>query len=379
MNILIAPDSFKDALPAPEVAQAIEQGLLSVAPQLNTRLFPLADGGEGTIAVLQHHLTMHLKELEVHDPLFRKITASYAHSANSRTALIEMAAASGLERLAVAERNPLPATSLGTGELIAEALNQGAREILLAIGGSATNDAGMGMARALGYRFFNSKGSELPGRAADLIAIHKVDTSLVHTALHDAHVRVLCDVDNPLFGPQGAAHVYAGQKGASQADIDRLDNGLRHFANIARQRFGREVATLPGGGAAGGLGAGAVVFCNAKLCKGIDVVMELSQFEAAVEWADAIVAAEGRIDEQSLQGKVIQGICEMAAQKRVPVWALCGALDLKADQLKWPALQGAFAIGEAFEPLEQALLHTAKNLQLAARQLANLLVNGQGA
>ena len=373
MNILIAPDSFKDALPANEVAKAIAVGLLEEAPHFKIKLCPLADGGEGTLQVLEQHFNTKPVCIQVHDPLWRPIQACYAFDEKHRTAFIEMAEASGLERLLPNERNPLLTTTYGTGELIKDALHRGAKELILAIGGSATNDAGIGMAKALGYRFFDAAAQDLSGIGGDLIRLKSIDSSHVDPALASVKVQVLCDVDNPLYGPDGAAYQYAAQKGATASAIEELDVGLRQFGVVAAQHFDKTVADWSGAGAAGGLGAGAMVFLSGQLRRGIELVMELTQLACALQWADLVITGEGRIDKQSLHGKVIQGITQQAAQQSVPVLAVCGSIEVDVQTLKAMGIQAAFAISDVEIPLEQALAATFVNLRETATRIVRLI------
>lgn len=377
MKILIACDSFKDALPALEVCQAIERGLQLANNTFETTLFPLADGGEGTaeILVLQHGGSWH--EVTVNDPLFRPIQARYGLSANGKTAFIEMATASGLQLLKDSERTATKTTSFGTGELIKDAVQKGATRILLGIGGSATNDCGMGMAAALGYRFLDNVGDELEPIGENLIHVSKVDGSQVPNRnayqTGQIQVEVICDVDNPLYGPTGAAQIYARQKGATDSDIAQLDKALEHFATILKRQFHKEVAQLPGAGAAGGLGAGAVVFLNATLRPGVDMILDYTNFEKELQEADVVITGEGKIDAQTLHGKLIHGITQRAAQHQIPVIALCGTLDATPEQIHRIGLKAAFSILQQPESLAKALKHTSTYLQHTAFHIGRLL------
>ncbi|MET4075647.1 glycerate kinase [Hymenobacter sp. UYCo722] len=256
MNILIAPDSFKDALAAPLVCEHLRHGLHRTFPAATYQLLPLADGGEGTLETLAAVLGGEFVPAEVHDPLFRPIRAEYLWLPETATAVVEMARASGLERLAPTERNAACTTTLGTGELLAHALNRGARHLVLTVGGSATNDAGLGLAMALGYQFFDGKGQIVPPTGEHLARVHRIDATRVHPRLAAASCRVVTDVTNPFFGSTGAAHVFAAQKGADAAAIAHLDAGLRAFADLLEATFGLAVQQLPGSGAGGGIAGG---------------------------------------------------------------------------------------------------------------------------
>ncbi len=367
MRILVACDSFKDALPAAAVCKAIADGIKESRRDLCVIEFPLADGGEGTVEVLTQHLGLRTVQVPSVDPLFRTITASYGISADGRTAVIEMAAASGLQLLSPDERDALTTTTFGTGLLIADALRRGAAHLVMAIGGSATNDAGIGAAAALGWRFLDAQGNELKPVGASLTSVARVLPPARSIA---ARIDVMCDVTNPLYGPQGAAHVYAQQKGADEAAIKLLDAGLKKIARcVAEDLQLPEIANLPGAGAAGGLGFGAVSFLGANLRRGIELIMDLTQIDAAMESSDLIITGEGQLDGQTLQGKLIHGICQRAKRYSVPVIALCGRLSASAEQLRAIGLHSAFSINEIEQSLPQMLARTAENLQRKARLL----------
>ena len=368
MRILIACDSFKDALPAFEVGKAIQRGLQMANSKIDAVVFPMADGGEGTAQILTHHLEGNLIQTTVHDPLFRPISAAYGRSKDGQIAIIDMAAASGLQLLQPEERNPLKATSLGTGELIKHAIESGVQKILLGIGGSATNDAGMGMASALGYRFRDQAGQILTGTGAELQNVHFVEKETLKAELPT--IEVLCDVDNPLYGPTGAAYIYARQKGATETMIQKLDRGLQHFASI----IAPELAEYPGAGAAGGMGFGAMAFLNATLSQGIDTIMQYSNFEHQLSTTDLVITGEGKIDQQTLHGKLISGICSKAKQQAVPVIAICGSLLADEPMIEKIGLQAAFSIVNRPIPLEKALQETTKLLEQSAYNIGQLLL-----
>jgi len=365
MHILIAADSFKDALDAPGVCCAIELGILAAMPNANIRRFPLADGGEGTAQILTFHSGGQQIQCLVKDPLFRPVQASYGLSGNGETAFIEMAQASGLQLLEPEARNPLYTTTYGTGELISDALQRGVRNIVLGIGGSATNDGGMGMAAALGLAFLNAQGHPLEPVGKNLSEVQRITGRLNL----NARVEVICDVDNPLCGPTGAAQVYAPQKGADEAAAAKLDAGLAHFGELLREYTGKEVAQLPGAGAAGGLGAGAMAFLNAQLRRGIEAVMDYTDFEAALAGIDLVVTGEGKIDRQTLHGKLIKGVCSRAAAQGVPVLAFCGTLEANAADLRELGLLAAFSISNKPQSLTEAIAQTATGLEQTVAQV----------
>lgn len=373
MKILIACDSFKDSLPALEACQAIARGLQRALPGVEPIIFPMADGGEGTAGILTFHSNGQTISREVNDPLFRPVKASYGLSGDGRTAFIEMAAASGLPLLRAEERSALHTSTFGAGELVLDAIRRGVKKILLGIGGSATNDAGMGMAAALGYRFFDGNGERLAATGESLEKVNLIDDSQLDFDPEAVSVEVLCDVDNPLYGEQGAAYVYAPQKGADAAEVEKLDRGLRHFADVLKQKFGQDFAHRPGAGAAGGLGAGAMAFLRARLRPGIEAVMDHTGFDARLEGAQWAVTGEGRVDRQTLHGKLIYGITRRAAARNVPVIALCGALLASPEDIEAIGLKAAFSIQNRPMSLEEALRETAEGLERTAFHLGRLL------
>lgn len=373
MKILIAADSFKDALPALEVCQAISRGLRRALPQAELLLFPMADGGEGTAEILTYHSRGQRIEKEVNDPLFRPVTAGYGLSGDGKAAFIEMAAASGLPLLKQDERSALKTTTFGTGELILDAIGRGARKILLGIGGSATNDAGMGMAAALGYRFFDKAGERLAAIGENLVKVASIDSSHLQFRPEEMEVEILCDVDNPLFGEKGAAHVYAPQKGADAGAVERLDEGLRHFAQLLEDKFGQDFASIPGAGAAGGLGAGAMAFLGGRLRPGIGAVMDYTGFEEQLEGVQLVFTGEGKVDAQTLHGKLIYGITRRAKAAGVPVVALCGALLASPEDIEAIGLKAAFSIQNRPVSLEIALKETEEGLERTAFMVGRML------
>jgi glycerate 2-kinase len=368
MNILIACDSFKDALGALEVCQAIALGLKSANKNLNIRIAPLADGGEGFSAILHHHLGAHQVSLTVNNPLFRPTHAGYCISPDRHTAFIEMAQAAGLQHLTQSERNPLLTTTFGVGEMIQHAISQGATRIVLGLGGSATHDLGTGMAAALGWRFLNKNGQFFIPVGGSL---HQISQILPPQDFPDkVHFEVMCDVTNPLWGEYGAAHVYAKQKGADHQAIQILEKGTIHFANLA-QNAGSVDPMQAGCGAAGGMGYGAQLFLNASMKKGIDAILDLIGFRQQAEWADIIITGEGKLDFQTAQGKLISGLVAHCPQKRII--AFCGTLEASISDIKAMGLYAAFSIAQGPCTLNEALTQTAKNLETTAFQLGQLL------
>lgn len=381
MKILIASDSFKDALPALEVCQAIERGVKRADSNIQTVLFPLADGGEGTAEVLTFHSGGRWVTVQVHDPLFRPIQAGYGISADGKTAFMEMAQAAGLQLLKPEERNPLKTSTYGVGEMIMDAIQKGVQHIMLGIGGSATNDAGIGMAGALGFGFLGAGDAVVSMDAVDAMdrrALTGGNLSRVHGIIPPSSyppitLEVLCDVDNPLYGSTGAAYVYARQKGADDAAIQALDAGLQHFASVLKTHFGKDFANIPGAGAAGGMGAGAMAFLNADLKPGIQTVMQWTNFDATLQNVDVILTGEGKIDSQTLHGKLIKGITEKAQTLGIPVIALCGTLSAAPDEIQQMGLHAAFSILNRPMALAEALSKTAPLLEETAFHVIRIL------
>jgi glycerate kinase len=363
MNILVACDSFKDALSADGVCRAIAAGLRKRHPDAVITQMPLSDGGEGLLEVLRAPLGLAWAEQRVADPLGRTVTGRYGLSADG-TCVVEMAEASGLQRLALAERDPLKASTFGTGQLLADARARGAKRAILAIGGSATNDAGIGAAAALGWKFLDASGAEVPPDGGHLAKI----VTILPVPLPFESMEVLCDVTNPLFGPTGAAWIYGRQKGGNDATLTQLDAGLKHIAALVTSQLGRDVAQTPGAGAAGGLGFGAMAFFGATLRRGIEIVLDLTGFDAAAGAADLIITGEGHLDGQSAQGKLIQGLCGRAQGK--PVIALCGKLSATPQQVAAIGLKAAWSINAEERPLAEMLANTAINLEKTAAALA---------
>jgi glycerate kinase len=365
MLVLIACDSFKDALPAAEVCRAIAKGIKRAHPQAVITEIPLSDGGEGVLEVLRRALALRTVTITVEDPLGRPIKASYGLSSDGRTALVEMAKASGLELLTQAERDPLRTSTYGTGQLLADAAAQGARRILLAIGGSATNDGGVGAAMALGWQFRDADGNPVKPSGGKLKEIARI---VPPAELPFGQVDVLCDVTNPLYGPKGASWTYGRQKGGTDQSLAYLDDALRHVAGLVERANGRKgLADMPGAGAAGGLGFGAMAFMNGRLRRGADMVMELVGFDDAAAKADLVITGEGRIDGQSAQGKLISGVCAHAG--KTPVVALCGKLDASDADIHAIGLKAVHVINDGGKPLKDMLAETAADLENAAAKI----------
>ena len=350
-KVVVASDSFKGCLTSIQVAEAVEKGIHANWPDCQVMKLAVADGGEGTIEALLTTMGGRNVKVKIQDPLGRPIEAEYAILKDG-TAVIEMSKASGLTLLHLSERNPLHTSTYGTGQLIADALHKGCRKFLIGIGGSATNDAGTGMLEALGFRFLDPEGNVLKGVGLSLEAIMTIDTSASIPELKSAEFIVACDVDSPFHGPKGAAHVYAPQKGASPEMVDFLDNGLKHFADIIRSTTYKDISEMPGSGAAGGLGGAFKAFLNAELRKGADMVLDAIGFDEIIRDADLVITGEGRIDAQTLAGKLPYAVARRASDANVPVIAICGRAEV--DTL--PGFRSIIQVTPADQPIAHAML-----------------------
>ncbi len=371
MKIIIAPDKFKGSLTGIEFCDIVEEAILKYHPETEIIKLPLADGGDGTVEVLEYYLGGERVELEVQDPLFRAIKAQYLFSKEREMAFIEMANASGIRLLKRDELNPLQTTSYGTGELIKHAIENGAKHIILGIGGSATNDAGMGMARALGYQFLDQEGNELKGIGADLQKLHLIDDSLVSPLLKSVEFHMACDVDNPLFGPNGAAFVYAPQKGASTEMVEQLDQGLRVFNVIAMTYSQMDFKNRAGSGAAGGLGAAGILFLNAHLKSGINLIKEIADFDSEIKNSDWIITGEGKLDQQTFSGKVIKGIFDAAGPQKIALF--CGISEINKKEISKYGVAYLAEIKNYASNLHDSIQNSASYLKTAAEEFAKKL------
>ncbi|WP_342750533.1 glycerate kinase [Termitidicoccus mucosus] len=369
-KIVVAVDSFKGCLDSLEVAGAIEAGIKAVHPRCEVVKVPVADGGEGTVQALVWATGGRTHTLTVHGPLMRPVAASYGILGDGRTAVIEMASASGLPLVPPGERNPMETTTLGTGELIADALRRGCRRFILGIGGSATNDAGTGLLQALGFRFLDAAGTELGHGGKILKTIARIDGSGANPLLREAEFRVACDVDNPFSGPRGAAHVYGPQKGADPQMVAVLDRGLAQFAAVIKAHTGRDIDAEPGAGAAGGMGGGLLAFLGARLQPGIALVLETLRFENLLDGASLVITGEGRMDAQTAMGKAPQGVAAAAARRGVPVIALAGGVEDTAA-INRIGIAGVFSIMPRPMSLQDAMVPetAAKNIRELVAQL----------
>ena len=354
-KIVVASDSFKGSLSSLEVADAAAKAINECIPGCCVEKVEVADGGEGTMEALHRTLGGVKVAVEVCDPLGRAITASYVKLADGVTAVLEMAVASGLPLLAPQERNPMKTSTYGTGQLIADALRKGCRKFLIGIGGSATNDAGMGMLEALGVRFLDVEGNLLHGSGESLEKVEDIDLSGVCAGLAESEFIIACDVDAPLYGPKGAACVFAPQKGADAEMVAMQNDGLEHFSSVIRRVTGKDVSDIPGAGAAGGLGGGFVAFLPARLERGIEMVLDAISFDERIRGASLIITGEGRVDFQTLTGKTPYGILKRARRQGIPVVAIGGSVALGEIEASEAGFAGVYAVTPSDMPLEEAM------------------------
>lgn len=333
MNVLIVPDKFKGSLSAQQVCDSIEEGLHTVDHSLQVTKMPMADGGEGSSELLTRYARGSAISLPVRDPLLRTITATYGVSSDGKSAFMEIAQASGLQLLAKSERNPMLTTTAGTGDMIRHAIENGIDKIMLGIGGSATNDGGMGMMQALGVRFLDRHGKELTGIGSNLAFVAKIDSTHVHPRLKETKFVIFCDVDNPLHGPNGAAYVFSPQKGASPDDVRILDAGLRNFQNILENHAGVNV-DFAGAGAGGGLPSSLKAFTQLTIRGGMEFIIEFTHLDKHISACDVVVTGEGKVDTQTLSGKVVKGVADLAAKYHKPLIVVAGISELSTEQLR---------------------------------------------
>jgi glycerate kinase len=377
MHILIAPNAFKHSLSADAAAAAILLGLQESALQFTAECFPVGDGGDGTGDLLMARLNAHQIPVQVRDPFGRERMTYYGLSADGSTAIVEMANASGLRLLARHELAPLHAASWGTGDLIRWALDKNPARILVGMGGSATVDGGTGILHALGVRFLNEAGQPITDLPAGLIDLATIDMRGLDGRLRTTELTVLCDVDNPLLGPEGAAAVFGPQKGATPSDVPLLEKALQRFSRIVRQQFGVVLAASPKGGTAGGAAAGLHGVLNARLAGGIDYFLTTTGFERALDRADYVITGEGSIDGQTLKGKGPFGVANAAKKKGVPVIGLAGRLPREKDAALEAWFDVLLPINHEATPLPEALPLTAANLTATARAVGNLIARAK--
>lgn len=376
MHILIASDSFKGCLSSLEVAQCIQTGIARILPDAQITTLPVADGGEGTMDAVVAALGGRYRSLQVMGPMGQPVDAKYGLLPDG-SAVIEMAQASGLPLVPLDQRNPYVATTYGTGQLIADAMEQGCRRILIGIGGSATNDGGSGMASALGVRFLDTKGEPLSPGGAALKYLETIDITNLDPRLSETEILVASDVTNPLCGPSGASVVYGPQKGCDAAMVETLDHALAHYGIKVEETFGRDFSKLPGAGAAGGLGAGLMAFCHGELHPGVDIVFSLLHMEKRVQQADLIITGEGRIDATSVNGKLISGIAALTSKYNKPLIAFTGSQGPGFESVYNIGVQAIIPIPDAPLSLESSLFEASKLITNAAERTARLLQLGE--
>ena len=377
--IAIAPDSFKGTLSAAEAAEAIAAGVKRAIPRARFRLVPMADGGEGTVDAVIAATQGQWQRCRVQDPLGRPFTTRYG-LVGKRTprAVIEMAAASGLPLLKPAERNPLITGTEGTGELLRDALTRGAQQIWMGIGGSATNDGGTGMARALGIRFLDKHGRDLPRGGGALATLARIDLDGLDPRVRQVSIEVACDVTNPLCGPNGASAVYGPQKGATPAMVKQLDAGLKQLAKVVKQQLGVDLVALPGAGAAGGLGFGLMAFCGARLRRGVEMVADAVELEKQCRGCDLVITGEGRMDGQTVCGKTPMGVAAVAGKVGVPVIAICGCTGKDWQNAHQVGIAAIFSSTTCRLTEEEVASGAAERLTRSGEEVGRLLAIGSG-
>ncbi|WP_457808714.1 glycerate kinase [Kushneria sp. EE4] len=377
MHILIAPDSFKDALAATDAANAIAEGVRQAAPDAERTLCPLGDGGEGTLEALLVASNAEARSLEVHDALNRPRTAQWGWIADRRTAIVELAEASGLQHLTPEERDALHTTTRGVGELIHAALDEGAEHLILTLGGSATNDGGTGMMSALGVRFLDKSDRVLAPGGAALADLARIDCSGIDSRLAGLTVEAAVDVNNPLCGDQGASAIFGPQKGATREQVNTLDQALARLAEVTANATSQDHRDSAGAGAAGGMGFAALAFLSATLRPGIELVMEQVGFDQALERADLVITGEGRLDGQSLSGKTPIGVSRAAHRQGVPCVVLAGKLDSGWEKALEEGVTAAFALADGPMALEEALERTPELLSARSASIVRLFRHGR--
>lgn len=377
MKIVIAPDSYKESLSALDVATAIESGFREIFPTAEYVKIPVADGGEGTVEAMVAATDGRIVKVAVKGPLGEQAEGFYGISGDEQSAFIEMAAASGLEMVPPAKRDPLITTSWGTGELIRHALDAGVKHIIIGIGGSATNDGGAGMVQALGAKLLDENGQQIALGGAALETLARIDTAQLDKRLAECRIEVACDVTNPLTGKEGASAVFGPQKGATPEMIDRLDKALGHYARIIARDLDLDVLHLAGGGAAGGMGAALYAFCGADLRQGIEIVTDALALDEYVIGADLVITGEGRIDSQTVHGKVPVGVAKVAKRHNIPVIGIAGSLTADVGVVHHHGIDAVFSVIYKVCSLEDALENAGENVRMTARNVAAVLKAGQ--
>ncbi|MEG0443494.1 MAG: glycerate kinase [Carnobacterium sp.] len=377
MKIVIAPDSFKESLTALEAANAIEEGFKKVFPDAEYVKIPMADGGEGTVQSLVDATKGRLETLSVQGPLGEPVEGFYGISGDGTVAIIEMAAASGLHLVPPSERNPLITSTWGTGELIQEALNKGVKEILIGIGGSATNDGGAGMIQCLGGELLDKKGQQIIPSGIGLADLVSIDLAKLNPKLKEVEIKVACDVDNPLTGPKGASYVYGFQKGGTLEQVEQLDQNLAHFARLIRQDLNQDIEFVAGAGAAGGLGGALLAFLGGKLQNGGELVSGLVGLADEVRNADLVITGEGGVNHQTIYGKTPICVAKIAQRYQVPVIAIAGRLSGDYEAIYEHGVTAVFSILSEITSLESALETGYENIKQTAQNIAAVIKIGK--
>lgn len=374
MKIVVAPDSFKENMTASEVAGFIEAGIRKANPGISVKKIPVADGGEGTVEALVTATGGKIVENQVSGPLMEKVPSFFGILGDGETAVVEMAAAAGLNLVPPDKRNPLDTTTYGVGELILAAIEHGCRKIILGIGGSATNDGGMGMAQALGVKFRDSAGNLLGQGGRYLGEVAAIDISGLDGRITSVEIDVACDIKNTMCGEKGASYVYGPQKGATPEMVEFLDSGMKNFASVIKSTLGKDIKDIPGSGAAGGLGGGSIAFADAVLKPGIDIVMQACRFEEEIKNSDLLITGEGKTDRQTAFGKVPVGLAAVAEKYNVPVICLSGSLGAGYEEIYKYGIDAAFSNVNDAMPLEEAMLKSGELLTQAAYALTRLVM-----
>jgi len=376
MKIVIAPDSFKESLTALQAANAIEKGIRNTIPDAAIFKIPMADGGEGTVQSLVDATVGTLIPVTVTGPLGHPVEAFFGLSGDQQTAVIEMAAASGLHLVTAEKRNPLITTTRGTGELIAAALDYGVRHMIIGIGGSATNDGGSGMAMALGARLIDKNGNEIGEGGGQLDRLAKIDVSGLDHRLAEIKIEVACDVDNPLTGPRGASAIFGPQKGATTESIKQLDQNLLHFSKIILRDLAKDIENIAGAGAAGGLGAGLMAFLSAELKTGVDIVISATNLEEQLKDADIVITGEGKIDGQTIFGKTPIGVAKAAKRHGAFVIAIAGNVAADSNVVHDHGIDAVFSILPGIVTSEEAFARAGEFIERLSRNIAELIKFG---
>jgi len=372
MKIVVAPDSFKGSLSAKEAADSIRRGILRIYRDIDVVCVPMADGGEGTVQPMVDATAGEIIHVTVHGPLLSKVDAFYGILGDGETAVIEMAAASGLPLVSDEQRDPMIASTYGTGELIKHALDKGCERIIMGVGGSATNDGGLGMAKALGVRFLDKQGNDIGFGGGSLNKLCSIDVSGIDKRIKNCEFTLACDVENPLCGPMGATYVFGPQKGVKDAMLEVLDKNLEHFANVIKRDLNIDIKDYPGAGAAGGLGGGALAFLNAKMRKGVEIVIETVGLAEHVRDADLVITGEGMADYQTQLGKTPFGVAKTARKYGIPVIALVGRIGEGTEELYDLGIDSIFSIVDGPMSLEDAMTNGEKLLADTAERIMRL-------